>query len=138
MTNLPMTNLPMTNLPTTNLPKRGAAKSIVTVVLFLLLLVAGFILLKEAGAQGHCQSIADTLELELSNGPSDEKVHEILGLTPTKTRTPGPNIYVEEYSKGGPLKNYTTYAYYRTGAVKLLEAVSVNQTIPEWEKPGGD
>lgn len=118
----------------TNLQKRGAAKSIVSIVLFLLLLVAGFVLVKESGARSHAQNVADTLNAELNNGPTDEEVHEILGLTPTATRTPGHRKYVEEYTVQGMLNTFTVYAYYRTGAAKLLEAVSVNETIPEWEQ----
>ena len=117
----------------TDLQKRGAAKPIVTIVLFLLLLVAGFVLIKESAAKSEAQSIADTLSAEINNGPTEVEVHELLGLTPTATRKPGHKKYVEEYTNQGMLKTYTVYAYYRTGAAKFLEAVSVNETIPEWE-----
>lgn len=117
----------------TDLRKRGAAKPIVMIVLLVLLLVAGVVLIKEAGAQGKAHSIADILNLELNNGPTDEEVHEKLGMTPTTTRNPTPRKYVEEYSNKGLLRTYTVYAYYRTGAANFLEAVSVNEKIPKWE-----
>ena len=42
----------------TDLQKRGAAKPIVTIILFLLLLVVGFVLIKESAAKGQAQSLS--------------------------------------------------------------------------------
>ncbi len=117
----------------TDLRTRGAAKPVVLIVLLVVLLLAGLVLIKEAGAQGKAHSIADVLNLELNNGLTDAEVHEKLGMTPTATRKPTPQKYVEEYSSKGLLRTYTVYAYYRTGAANFLEAVSVNEKIPKWE-----
>ena len=32
------------------------------------------------------------------------------------------------------MNEYVVYAYYTTGATKLLEAVSMNETLPNWEQ----
>ena len=63
-----------------------------------------------------------------------EKVREVLGREPNESRSPSKNRLVEEYVWKGPFSSHTVYVYYSGATIKVLEAVSLNQTLQDWEE----
>ena len=91
---------------------------------------------KEVAARSASQDAFDLLtsRLDLMEGMTPEEVQSAIGLTPVATRTPAKHKLVEEYQWTGPFDNYTLYVYYRTAATQLMEAVSLNKKLPDWEE----
>lgn len=113
--------------------RTGIVKVIVIVVLAVLLGVAFMLMTREQEARSAAQTAIDMLTENIDRGLTPEQVHEKLGRKPHETRIPGEHRYVEEFHWKGPMGKHTVYAYYTTGATKLLEAVSMNQTLEKWE-----
>lgn len=115
--------------------RRGNSRVIIAVVLVCLVGVSVQLMSQEQAARDAASTASELLEAVLDSGESltPETIHEKLGRTPDLTRKPAPHRYVEEYHWQGPMSSYKVYAYYQTGATKLLEAVSLNQTISERE-----
>ena len=114
-------------------PRNGIVKVIVIVVLAVLLGVAFMLMQREQEARAAAQTAMDSVIEVLDNGLTPEEVREKLGRKPHVTREPGKHRFVEEYQWKGPMGQHTVYAYYTTGATKLLEAVSLNQKLEKWE-----
>lgn len=115
-------------------PSFGFAKVIVVLVLAALVGVALYLMVQEQGAREYCEGISSKLEAAIDEGLTPEQVHERIGAEPTKMRNLGKYKNVEEYSAQGPMNSYTVYVYYRKAATQFMEAVSANQTLPDWEK----
>ena len=90
---------------------------------------------QELAARDSCQTAYDTLAdtLDGLDSLTPEQVHEITPREPVTSRVPGEHKLVEEFRWNGPMGSYTLYAYYQTAATQLLEAVSINRRLPEWE-----
>lgn len=115
--------------------RQGNSRVVIAVVLVGLVGVAVVLMTQEQDARGAATAASELLIGELDSGESltPEKIHEMLGRTPHVTRNPIKHCYVEEYHWQGPMSSHKVYAYYQTGATQLLEAVSLNRTIPERE-----
>lgn len=113
--------------------RHGIAKVIVVVILAILVGVAFVSMQREQKARSAADTVLTALQDNLDAGLTPEQVHEQVGLEPDLTRTPGKHRFVEEYHWKGPMNEYVVYAYYTTGATKLLEAVSMNEKMEKWE-----
>ena len=113
--------------------RNGIVKVIVIVVLAVLLGVAFMLMKREQEARSAADTAMETMNEILDAGLTPEEVHEKVGREPHVTREPGKHRFVEEYRWKGPMGQHTIYAYYTTGATKLLEAVSMNQKLDKWE-----
>ena len=113
------------------------SKFVGAAVLICLGAAAVVLMIKEQSATASSQQVEQALGAIIDAGESltAEEVHERIGCEPQVTRIPGKHRFVEEYRWNGPMRAHTVYAYYKTGAAKLLEAVSLNQTLPDWESP---
>ena len=91
---------------------------------------------KEVAARSASQDAFDllTTRLDTMEGMTPEEVQAVIGLSPEATRTPAKHKLVEEYKWAGPFGTYTLYVYYRTAATQLMEAVSLNERLADWEK----
>ena len=122
--------------------RRGSSAVKVTAAVILAAIVGGAVLLTaqeekarsaaNAATKSLMQAIADA---ETSNvgTPNIEDVHGLIARKPDVERRTYEHRYVEEYLWKGPFGDYRLYAYYRTGADKFLEAVSLNEKLVEWE-----
>lgn len=99
--------------------------------------IAAYLMLTEQECRNQSQTIFRQLTGVIDSGESltPEQVHEQVGREPDATRNPGPHKLVEEYTWKSQLGEQKVYAYYRTGATQLLEAVSINQKLDSWEQP---
>lgn len=117
--------------------RRGKTKPILMLILIAFVAGAFYLMTQEQAAREYCERINNTLAATINepSGPglTPKEVHEKIGVEPNVTRTPGKHKYVEEYTSKGPMDSYVVYAYYKTGATKLLEAVSLNQKLDDWE-----
>ena len=113
--------------------RQGIAKVIVIVVLAILVGIAFVTMQREQKARRAADAVVTTLQDNVDAGLTPEQVHEKAGREPDVTRTPGKHRFVEEYRWKGPMNEYVVYAYYTTGATKLLEAVSMNEKMEKWE-----
>jgi hypothetical protein len=113
----------------------GSAKPIVFIVLAILICIAAYIMVQEQNARTASMEAHNTLVDLLDSGETltPDVVQEKVGRAPVVTRTPGKHKLVEEYTWSGPMSEHRVYAYYKTAATQLLEAVSINQEVPEWE-----
>jgi hypothetical protein len=113
----------------------GIAKVIVVVILAILVGAAFLLMTEEQKARSACEQVHETLGDMIDSGdsPTPEEVHEAIGRKPHETRNPGRHRLVEEYHWKGPMSSHTVYAYYTTGATQLLEAVSINHKLEDWE-----
>ena len=116
--------------------RHGIGKVVVFVALAALMGAAFLFMMQEQKARAACEDVNAKLAelIEAGESLTPEEVHEKIGRTPHVSRIPGKHRFVEEYRWAGPLSSHTVYAYYETAATKLLEAVSMNQKMPEWEK----
>ena len=114
----------------------GSAKLLIIVILLALVGASAWIMTQEQAARDACTAAEGILADAIESGPglTPEEVHEKLGRKPSLERTPGKHRFVEEYRFAGPISTQIIYAYYETAATKLLEAVSVNQKMEQWEK----
>lgn len=106
---------------------------IVIVVLAILVGIAFVTMQREQTARSAADRVLTALQDEVDAGLTPEQVHEKAGRKPDTTRTPGKHRLVEEYRWKGPMNEYVVYAYYTTGATQLLEAVSMNEKLENWE-----
>jgi|GEM_PF-4220936 len=115
--------------------RNGIVKVIVIVILAVLLGVAFMLMQREQQARTASETAMETMNeiLDQEQGITPEEVREKLGRKPHVTREPGKHRFVEEYQWKGPMGQHTIYAYYTTGATKLLEAVSLNKKLDDWE-----
>ena len=113
--------------------RRGIVKVIVIVILAVLVAIAFVTMQREQEARRAADTVLTTLQDNVDAGLTPEQVHEQTGREPDVTRTPGKHRFVEEYRWKGPMNEYVVYAYYTTGATKLLEAVSMNEKMEKWE-----
>lgn len=115
--------------------RMGIAKVIVFVVLAILVGVSFTLMTQEEKARSASETVHQTLRdaIEAGESPTPEEVHEMVDRTPHEVRNPGKHRLVEEFHWQGPFSEHRVYAYYTTGATKLLEAVSLNQLMEDWE-----
>lgn len=116
--------------------RRSAVAKVVVVVVLAVLVGAAFMLMtQEQKARSACEQVQQTLGdmIESGNSPTPAEVHEAIGREPHVTRNPGRHRLVEEYHWKGPMSSHRVYAYYTTGATQLLEAVSINHKLEDWE-----
>lgn len=115
--------------------RKGIAKVIVFVVLAILVGVSFMFMTQEEKARDASVKLHNTLTevIEKGESPTPEEVHALVDRTPHETRNPGKHRLVEEFHWQGPFSEHRVYAYYTTGSTKLLEAVSLNQKMDDWE-----
>lgn len=113
--------------------RNGIVKVILIVVLVVLAAVAFVLMTREQEAQAGAEAAMETIKEHIDSGLTPEEIREKVGRDPDETRTPGKHRFVEEYHWMGPFSQHKVYAYYTTGATKLLEAVSMNQKLDDWE-----
>jgi hypothetical protein len=103
------------------------------------LVVAGVAILaatKERQARSTSLQAHDMLAavIDAEETLTDEQVHQRLGRGPDQIARPARHRMVEQYRWSGSYDSHTVYVYYMTGAANLLTAVSLNQTLPDWER----
>ena len=115
--------------------KTGIAKVIVVVILGVLVAASFFLMTQEQNARAACEGVHQRLQdaIESGNSPTPEEVQEMIDRKPHLVRNPGKHRLVEEYHWKGPFSQHKVYAYYTTGATQLLEAVSINVKMQDWE-----
>lgn len=115
--------------------RSGIAKVIVVVILAALVGAAFMIMTQEQKVRTACEQVHATLSDIIVAGDSltPEQVHKMINRQPHEVRKPGRHRLVEEYRWKGPFSTHTVYAYYTTAATQLLEAVSLNQKMDDWE-----
>jgi len=118
-----------------NKQRRGIVKVVIIVILAALVGAAYLFMTQEQAARTASEQAMSTLGDAIDAGEQYEpdKVREVLNREPNESRTPFKNRLVEEYIWKGPFSSHTVYAYYEVAAIKILEAVSVNQKLADWE-----
>ena len=116
--------------------KHGSAivKAIIAVILAAMAGAAFLWMSQEQQARASAQTIYDSLADAVEEQLTVDQIHERLGRLPNDSRTPFKNRLVEEYTYQGPFDSHTVYAYYSVAATKILEAVSIDQKLTEWEQ----
>ncbi len=113
--------------------RNGIAKVILIAVLAVIAGMAFVFMTREQEARSAAETTLATIKDHIDSGLTPEEIHEKVGREPDATRIPGQHRYVEEYHWSGPFSQHKVYTYYTTGATKLLEAVSMNQKLEDWE-----
>lgn len=115
--------------------RSGIVKVIIIVVLAALVGAAYLFMTQEQTARTASEQGMTTLGDAIDAGEQydPEKVREVLKRDPNESRTPFKNRLVEEYIWKGPISSHTVYAYYSVAAIKILEAVSLNKKLDDWE-----
>ena len=115
--------------------RAGVGKAVIIVALAIVVGASFLLMTQEQKARAACEEVNRTLGelIEAGESPTPEEVHELIKRQPHVTRNPGKHRLVEEYHWQGPFGKQTVYTYYTTAATKLLEAVSMNAPLEEWE-----